>query len=68
MSHEAPQDNVDEDNAEEKILSTRSSTKVYDHVPPRVDPDKYQADIPPLLNQPGSDTGMSKIESFAICR
>ncbi len=28
---------------------TRSTCKVFEHIPPRVDAEKYQADIPPMI-------------------
>lgn len=49
--------------------STRSSgVKVYDHVPPRVDMDKYQADIPPLLNAQSSKVSYESNLKSALCK
>ena len=62
--------NSDESDDDGEVLLTQntrsSNVKVYEHVPPRIDAEKYQADIPPMVERRPVREGKSIYSILAI--
>ena len=63
----ADMEDIDDDTV--YTMYTRTGPKVPEHVPPRVDADRYQADIPALLTTktPVNPTGTHLLSVILLC-